>query len=195
MPIAVAEIMAVLPGELTTPYLVFGHSMGGLLGYELARALPVGHRQPTALVLAAVRPPHLVSRAEAREATGEARLRAAVDAELAGTAFAGDDDFADMLLATLRADARLCAEYRHADEPVLSCPVVAWAGQQDQAVTREHMSEWRRYTSGSFRIAEMPGGHHFARTHADRTAAALQDPDLWGVAPSSERAHGRRGNA
>jgi medium-chain acyl-[acyl-carrier-protein] hydrolase len=194
MPAAVAEIVTVLLPELTAAYVIYGHSMGGLLGYELARALSARRRPPTALVLAAVRPPHLVSRAEAQEAATDARLRAALDAELAGTAFDGEEDFAELLMTTLRADARLCSEYRHDGEPGLTCPVVAWAGRDDRAVTREHMSGWGQYTRAPFRIAEMPGGHHFALTHADHTALALQDPAIWGGLPAYDLTDERTGS-
>ncbi|WP_018791301.1 thioesterase II family protein [Salinispora arenicola] len=195
MAAAVAAIVPVLVPSLTVPYVLYGQSMGGLLGYELAHALSALARPPAALVLAAIRPPHLVTPDEARHAATDTQLRVALDAQLADPAFADDEDVAELLMTSLRADARLCANYRHDGERNLTCPVVGWAGRDDRAVTEEHMRGWRRYTRGPFQTAEMPGDHYFTQTHPERTALALQDPAIWAGRPADDGPDERSGNA
>src|SRR5688500_2256798 len=52
------ELVAALPPN--QPIVIYGHSFGGLLGYEITRRLGTAYgRWPNTLVVAACRPPHM----------------------------------------------------------------------------------------------------------------------------------------
>lgn len=160
-------------------YALAGHSMGGLIAYEMARlvcatdALP----RPEFVVVAGAKPPHLSS------AGAFARL----------VAIADDDEFLDALAAagfvepgarhspmrglfvpTLRADLRLVAEYRPEPGEPLPVDLLAWHGVDDLSAPAAAVGGWARYTAARFRTAAFPGGHHFPFQRPAEVAARLR---------------------
>ncbi|MFI8961971.1 thioesterase II family protein [Streptomyces sp. NPDC053493] len=144
------------------PLVLFGHSMGALVAFETAerlqaRGVPVG-----GLIVSGRRAPHL------RRPDGDlvhtrtdeglvAELRA-----LGGThdALLADEGFVRMILPAVRGDYQAVETYRRALSPaVLSCPVLALAGETDPRVTTEEARHWAAYTSGTFEQRTVPGGH------------------------------------
>jgi len=173
--VAVAEIVDELAGPLSSgaPYTVFGHSLGGLLGYEIVRRVP---RPPTALVVAASRPPHLCGSAAGSlgEDRGEESLQRMLDARGFG-ADDLDEDSRELMLELLRQDAKFSSTYEDPNWATVDCPVEAWGGALDETVTAEHLEGWRAYASGPFRRREFPGGHDFWADRPDLMAPALLD--------------------
>lgn len=150
---AVAEIVAALVDLGPRPSILFGHSLGGLLGYEVARALP---EPPVALVVAASRPPHRSGRA--------AGSIAAEPAEGLAKALAGkelDDDMWELAMDVLRQDAELSATYDDPGGAPVPCDLHAWGGDADEIVSAADLAEWRGYAGGTFHTRVFAGGHDF----------------------------------
>ena len=59
-------------------------------------------------------------------------------------------DVMEMMLPILRADMEIFETYRYAADEPLTCPVTALGGHFDAEVTANHLSEWRRHTTGKF---------------------------------------------
>ncbi|GGL14174.1 thioesterase II family protein [Planomonospora parontospora] len=160
----VAEIAGDPAGPLASglPLVVFGNSFGGLLGYEVARALGGRHgRWPDALVVAACRPPGMWTGAGRGLVEGEEEL----ERLLAGRGLGEDDldeDSRELALEVLRHDARLSLTYIHDDGAGGAlCPVEAWGGEADETVTPGQLAGWRDHAAAGFHRRLFPGGHHF----------------------------------
>jgi surfactin synthase thioesterase subunit len=155
---AVAEIVAALVALGPRPTILFGQSLGGLLAYEVARALP---QAPVALVVAASRAPHL---------SGRAAGSITVDRldELANTLVGKelDDDMRELAMDVLRQDAELSATYEDPGHAPAPCDLHAWGGDADELVPAAHLAEWSAYTSRTFHIRQFAGGHDFCLTSA-----------------------------
>ena len=55
----VEDLLPPLRGQLRTPFAMFGHSMGALVAFELAKQLGQStSREPNCLFVSACRPPH-----------------------------------------------------------------------------------------------------------------------------------------
>jgi surfactin synthase thioesterase subunit len=164
---AVAHIVAALVETVPAgrPLVLFGHSLGGLLGYEVARALPPSHR-PAALVVAASRPPHLSGRAAGsiRDDAAEFAERLA-DKEL-------DEDLRELAMDVLRQDAVLSATYEDPGGAPVPCDLHAWGGDADAMVTAAQLAEWRGYAGAAFHTRRFPGGHDFCVASAEVPFAA-----------------------
>lgn len=177
---AVAEIVAALTDAVPAglPTVLFGHSLGGLLGYEVARALPEAHT-PDALVVAASRPPHLSGRAAGSMGAGDARatfVNLLAVKEL-------DEDLRELALTVLDQDAELSATYTDPGGAPVPCPLHAWGGDTDVVVTAEHVAGWAGYTEVIFHQRRFPGGHDFCLDAPDVSDAlrALCSPSRQGV--------------
>ncbi|MFD0313334.1 thioesterase II family protein [Streptomyces flavalbus] len=164
---------------LDRPFAVFGHSMGGLLAFELTRAL-VRRGQPL--------PAHLfVSGRSAPDAPDDGRrLHDAPDAEvldhlrqLGGTprSLLDDAELMELVLPTVRADFSVLESYEYRDEPPLPVPLTVFGGDADALVSPARLHGWRRQSSAGSQLRMLPGGHFFLHTTAptimDTIARAL----------------------
>ncbi|MFE9482369.1 thioesterase II family protein [Streptomyces spororaveus] len=159
------------------PLALFGHSMGALLAYEVARRLETTERlRPVRLFVSGRRAPgHAATRPDLHDqddATILAELR-----RLSGTdeAVLADDDLVRMLLPTLRSDYKAveCYVGPGPGEGVLSCPVSVFTGTEDTHVTREGAEGWAAFTSGLCDVESFPGGHFFVNSDREAVASAL----------------------
>ena len=149
-----------------TPFAVFGHSMGALVAFELARELRRRQRPlPVHLFLAGRSSPRYSDPARALHSLPEPdfieRLR-----ELNGTPedILRDAEMREIFFPTLRADFALCEGYRYREEPPLECPITVFGGSRDEERTPELLQEWRKEASGPFALHMCPGDHFFIRT-------------------------------
>ncbi|MFC5290092.1 thioesterase II family protein [Actinokineospora guangxiensis] len=159
------------------PYAVFGHSLGALVGYELAVDMQDEGIPPLCLLPAGAGAPHL----PARSRTGsmdDATLRAHL-ARLGGTPpeVLASDEMMRLLLPVLRADLRVAESYEPRTGTPLSCPITVFAGADDLEAPVEDATAWARYAPAGFAAHVLPGGHFFPDTDREtllsRVAAAL----------------------
>jgi medium-chain acyl-[acyl-carrier-protein] hydrolase len=159
---AVDILVQVLRPHLDLPFVMFGHSMGALLAYEVARGLVAsGHEQPRGLFVSGRRAPHLTSRRRNLHDLPRGELIAEIKA-LNGTPPEVFDhqDLVDLMLPTLRSDFELVETYAQPPGPILSCPVIAMSGKQDADVAPGDLAGWRSVTAGRFKTM-LFDGHHF----------------------------------
>lgn len=147
------------------PYALFGHSLGGLVAFELTRALRRrGEPLPCVLFVSGCAAPQLAdaerSFAELDDAAFVERLR-----RFAGTpdAVLEDKELLALMLPTLRADLELRDGYRCADEPPLELPIVALGGEDDPDVGVAELFAWRAQTRAAFSVKRFAGGHFFLK--------------------------------
>ena len=177
----VEALATALAGELDGPYALFGHSMGALLAFELARTLRRrGAAEPQVLFVSGGPAPHLPRRWEQIHDQPDdvvvARLR---DLGAVPEDVYAEPELLELLMPTIRADFSVVETHVHRPEPPLGCPVVAFAGAEDREVPPDQVAPWHQHTTGSFTRQVLPGGHFFlhnARTALlDTVRAALAD--------------------
>jgi medium-chain acyl-[acyl-carrier-protein] hydrolase len=176
------QLIAALQPLLDRPFAFFGHSMGGLVGYEVTRVLRRdGERLPIGLFVSGTHPPHAPSQQPPRHQLNDADLLQHLRA-LGGTpdAFFRDPALRDLFLPTLRADLELAETYdAEAHEP-LPVPITAFYGRSDRFVGADEVREWARYTSSGLRVHAFDAGHFFIRDAQDGVVAAvIEDIDCW----------------
>jgi surfactin synthase thioesterase subunit len=164
-----AEVAELLSPE--TPLVVFGESLGGLLGYEVIRLLEERGRPPAALVIAACEPPHVWSATEHLR-VGDDALRKLLDTgELSADDL--DEDSLEYLLEILRKDARLATTATTPADIQVRSAIHAWGGEDDPLVKPSDLDEWSAYAAKEFTRKQFPGGHHFGTDLAATTLPLL----------------------
>ena len=159
--------------DALSPYLegsfaFFGHSMGALISFELARLLRREHRPlPVHLFLSGRSAPNKTKRGSSTYNLPEAEFIEELR-RLKGTPQEVLDhpELMAMLGPILRADFEICETYEYVPEPPLECPITAFGGVLDQHVTRERIEGWREHTSSSFDLRMFPGDHFFIHQSA-----------------------------
>ena len=161
------------------PFGLFGHSMGAMVAYEVARRLESRGVEPAVLFASGRRAP-----SRHRESAVHLLDDAGVKVELlrlsgTGTALLDDEDMLAMILPALRGDYRAVESYRHRPGPPLSCPVCVLVGEDDTEVTAEEAADWRYHTDGGFDLRVFPGGYFYLDQHA-QTVLRLVEAGLLG---------------
>jgi medium-chain acyl-[acyl-carrier-protein] hydrolase len=150
---------------LDRPFALFGHSMGALICYELARYLRrITGREPECLFISARSAPHIPRADPISYNLPEAEFLRSVE-ELKGTPpeLFKHPELLELLLPALRADFEACQTYEWADIERLSCPITVFGGKEDE-VTAEQLEAWRWHTSGPFQLHLLPGDHFYMRS-------------------------------
>ena len=146
------------------PYAFFGHSLGALVAFELARRLrDRGARGPSHLFVSGAFAPQIPSdTAPLRFVDGDTAFLEAVAAKYGGVPriVLEQADLRAALVPALRADLALTETYTYRDAPPLTCPIAAYAGASDPIVSEARLAGWRVQTTGEF-SCRLFAGHHF----------------------------------
>jgi medium-chain acyl-[acyl-carrier-protein] hydrolase len=169
-------LSVVLRPYLDMPYALFGHSMGAVLAYELARRLGAAYdREPSGLFVSAHGAPHLPRRRPPSHHLPDDKFIARMKA-LNGTpaeVFANPELLA-LLLPMLRADFKLVETYAELPGPVLTCPVLAIGGRSDSDVPPTSLEGWATVTRGPFKSMLFEGDHFFINSERETLLRVLK---------------------
>ncbi|MGK4585148.1 thioesterase II family protein [Kitasatospora sp. HPMI-4] len=147
--------------ELDRPAVIFGHSLGALVGFEVASRL-AGEGALLSLAVAAHKAPSLGSAGLPHHLLPTAELFEVV-ARLGGTPQGVLDRPEILRLAepATRADFELDFTYRYRERAPLDIPVSVFGGLSDPTVSEAELAAWRSHTAGAFSLRMLPGDHFF----------------------------------
>ncbi|HZE80902.1 MAG TPA: alpha/beta fold hydrolase [Candidatus Polarisedimenticolia bacterium] len=158
----VPQLADVLAPYLGKPFIFFGHSMGALISFELARELRWRQTaQPRALFLSGKYAPQLV-RQELRFSLSDDEFLLELQALNRNRGPVADElELLQALLPTIRADFSICDTYRYSEEPPLDCQLIVSGGLQDPEASPADIAAWRDQTTGPFSLRLFEGDHFF----------------------------------
>ncbi|EJW15726.1 alpha/beta fold hydrolase [Paenibacillus alvei] len=174
--------------HLDKPFLFYGHSMGAIIAFELARycAEQFG-RRPILLMVGGRNAPDADREIEPIYHLPEAEFRAGLRT-YGGTPdeVLANDELMDLFSPILRADFQLSETYSYEGGKV-TCPIVAWGGYDDHMVPEDNLRDWKRFTDSRFTCEMLPGGHFFLQSHQEellirvkRELELLAQLSIWG---------------
>lgn len=137
---------------------LFGHSMGALLAFEVARRFEAAGAPVAALFVSASAAPGRIGYEYIPE-SDQGLLRALGEMTGANPEFLEDEEFAAKILPTLRG-LKAVANYECPPDARVSCPIFAFLGDDDEVATYEKVMPWSERTTGEF-TARVFTGHHF----------------------------------
>ncbi|WP_158574057.1 thioesterase II family protein [Streptomyces triticagri] len=169
-----ADIVTGVESALDTlpelPLVVFGHSMGAVVGWELCRSLR--HRRDVlvrGMVAAATPAPHLPPprRWQAGSDTRDEDLLRLLDhSQSLPPELRGNAEFLRLYLPVLRADVEVLARHRPRRERPMPCALSIYVGAGDPLVTEQDAWPWAPgEVSGERALHVFPGGHFFPHEH------------------------------
>ncbi|MFC9435386.1 acyltransferase domain-containing protein [Nocardia sp. NPDC057030] len=148
--------------HLDVPFALFGHSLGGLLAYQVTLRL---HRAPVALLVAGLAAPHRLTPEPMHELSDDELLDRIFDLGGTPAALRDERDLLRSVLPALRADVTMFCTYRHRPAAPVPCPIVVFSGRDDALAAPDDAVAWGALTAATVRTRELPGGHFFVSTH------------------------------
>lgn len=153
---------------LDRPFAFYGHSLGSLIAFELARHLERHYgKSPMHLFVAAQQAPHAPFPYPSVQ-----QLQTPAGAPLLDLAFPPPEGLAGPQLDEHRRctldrirPGMLIQSTNYAYQPgePLACPITAFGGLRDRVINRRLLEQWREHTASAFRVETFPGGHLFLR--------------------------------
>ena len=177
----IAGIARLLAAEadrsLAGPFALYGHSLGAIAAFELARELRrLDAPPPELLGVSGQAAPQLPrSGRDARE-LGDLELLEEVRG-FGGTpeALLSEEGAAGLLLPGLRRDLELASAYEYSAEAPLDVPILAFASLSDPVASPVEVAGWSAQTARSFELHRLPGDHFFVLDATPVVATFLAD--------------------
>ena len=148
---------------LDKPFALFGHSMGAIVAFEVARAVRRQRNlQPAHLFVSGRRAPQVPHREPFTynlpddEFTEELRRLNGTPREVLEHA-----ELMKLMLGIIRADFTLTQTYVYTQEPPLTAPISIFGGLDDTDITREDLADWCKETTGACSLRMFEGDHFF----------------------------------
>ena len=176
-----AQVVSPLAQEIQRaaplPFAFYGHSLGALIGFELAREL---RRQsapmPVCLFLSGREAPHWIeSRPAIHDLPDTAFVQELMDFNGTPAEVVENAELMQLLLPVVRADFEIAEKYRYYDESPLECSIRVFGGLGDEQVTIEGLEAWREHTCAEFSMRMQPGDHFFIHNQRELFLRALAE--------------------
>ncbi|GHA88947.1 thioesterase II family protein [Streptomyces termitum] len=155
---AVAEAIAPhLTGGAGERFGFYGQSLGALLAYETARALPAD-RRPELIVAAGAPAPARWNGRATKDLDAAGLLRMTGLEELVRD----EPELAELALRAIRTDLAVSGTYRYRPHPPIGSALHVLAGADDPVLATTRLADWAAHTRGGFSHRTVPGGHLLA---------------------------------
>lgn len=189
----IAAIAAAVVRHATRPFVFFGHSMGALVALAVQHHLLQINAVRADLVWVsgtgspAYRSGPLVGAGRIPDHAMMQRL-----ATLGGIhpLIAADPDTAALFLPALRADLDWLDAYLDEGTVPIPTPICALIGRDDPMVTQEQAADWARFTTATFRLVVVDGGHFAPYEQARAVCEAVDQALPWHRKESTDVAGG-----
>lgn len=170
---------------LDRPFVIWGHSFGGIVAGEVIRRLQNLQREPMHFVVTGTVAPHLIHLWQKREVLLKAMVADNSPEYLISLSrYVDDAEFIKAILPLMRRDYPLLRNYRFHSTVPFHCPIIAFAAQQDDFVYSDEVREWARYSAGEFTLIEVEGDHWFLNRNRELIIETFQ-----GIATSANATH------
>jgi medium-chain acyl-[acyl-carrier-protein] hydrolase len=178
MSLLVDALAAAMRPYLSSPFAFYGHSMGALISFELARRLiRDGQQGPRHLFVAARRAPQLRDDRPVLHTQPEPAFveRVSIRYGALPKVIADDPELTRLFIPTLRADLAVCETYEYQDSEPFDCPISVFGGWQDSGVSRADLDAWRLQTTAQFSLRMFAGDHFFIKGAKSELLRAISD--------------------
>jgi medium-chain acyl-[acyl-carrier-protein] hydrolase len=170
---------------LDKPFILFGHSMGAMVSFELARQLRRGGLQPLHIFASGCHAPQIPDSSVLHDLPESELIRELHRLNGTPKEVLENRELLSIIIPTLRADCMVTETYVYTNEPPLNCPITVFGGLRDPLVKREELDAWREQTNASFSLRMLEGDHFFLHTSTPVLLSSLSK-ELYQLASSLE---------
>ncbi len=150
-------------------YAIFGHSLGGLLAYELARLIrKESFIPPLHVFVSGHNTPDLQQPEKLHTLSDDALLNYLDTLGGTTTDFRDNKDVLNLFRPVIRADFKLIDEYEFKSNAArINDDITVFHGSDD-FFTGKNLERWDEFTNGNVSYYEFTGGHFFINNHTEK---------------------------
>ncbi len=159
------NLVPLMNEAITGQFIIFGHSMGGLLAFEVARRLQNDYNKVADSLIVSGTPclKHynnvFVNNIIEKDYSNEQLLSLITKGDQSKMQL--DNDSVKKFANTLRNDFQLIYNYNYKKQPKLQCSIVAIHAKYDDRVNINDVKKWYSETEKDFDFIEVEGGHNY----------------------------------
>ncbi|ROI04075.1 MULTISPECIES: thioesterase domain-containing protein [unclassified Chryseobacterium] len=147
-------------------YIIYGHSMGALIGYLVCQKLQEENLPlPKKLIVSGKKVPSIPRDKKVGHLPDNELWKEVVSLGGIPDEMQNYPELIDYYLPILRHDFRLVEGYQYEKKPKLKIPIDVFYGSEE--ATEEEMIEWNDETTEKVTITQLPGNHFFIFNHVD----------------------------
>lgn len=172
---ALADAVA---GEIDRPTLFFGHSMGALVAYEVARELSRrGAPLPVHLFASGRRSPTVPDHEPPLHRLPDREFVAELERRFGGmpAAITAEPELLALFLPVIRADVTLLETYPFVAGEPLDVPITVFGGEHDHQTSPSLLAAWQSLSAFPVAVRQFTGGHFFLHERRSEFLPALAD--------------------
>lgn len=156
------------------PVAFFGHSMGALVAFEVARRFESAGNPIEALFVSACAAPGRMKSEYFRELSDDDLLKFLVAISGTDPKVLDNTELVDIILPALRGYYNAIAGYTCPDDATVSCPISAFVATDDGLATEDSMAGWASHTTADFALRVFPGNHFYLADHIPALVAEVE---------------------
>lgn len=156
----VDEAVAAVQPWLDRPFAIFGHSMGAVVGFEVAHRLQAAGHDPVWVGISGRVPRYPEVLTHLAEADDDEMIDWMIGMGGTPGVIRDTPELAERAVRVLRADLRCLLNYEPgAGRQPLRCPVGVFGAEEDLLAPAEQLDSWGVYTTSLFTATRYPGHH------------------------------------
>lgn len=164
----------ILLQKITVPIVIFGHSMGAILAYDIAKRLESEGINVAALCVSGRLPPHIVYGGNMHTLNDNDFLQNLRRLGGIHDVLLEEPEIMQQFLPSMRCDYQVLESYRTA--PIqLHSPIIICDGENDSETNMAEMLRWQDLTQQPVFYQQFPGGHFYVREQGRAIATYLQN--------------------
>lgn len=149
------------------PFIIFGHSLGALIGFEFVKAISQLYSLvPQHMIVSAAKAPHLplqrkpLSQLDDISLKEELKLYNGINPIILN-----DNDLWILFAPIIRNDFSILEAYKNFGLEKILCDILALRGIHDDTVNEKEIRAWSASTTGKFEYLQFSGDHFFLKNH------------------------------
>lgn len=166
----------ILGTSKTGSIVLYGHSLGSILAYDVAKRLETKHyKVPRAIFLSGHNPPHVekeekVSQLNDQDFVNKLRQYGGISEEVVN-----NGELLEYVLPIIRSDIKALENRRAAPLYPLSAKLFYFESSEDSEISSEHTALWSKYTRAGFKNFNFPGDHFFINDHYKKIVEIINE--------------------